>query len=369
MILHVMPTEKFTDYAIAQFSALEIKSEFVLIPIDDPLEYVKQRDKTKIVKYKSAEYSNLLTHLGDYTGIILHSAHYYWAEDVLRAVPDYVKVAWMFWGGEIYGRHDIGEHFLAPITSLISRIHTMHKIVEEKKKKDYSWELPIELYQRVDVCLTDEKEEYEYSKCFLRNKMTYMWYNYYTLEEMMGQMYEERCNGNNVIIGNSATDSCNYWDVLLRLKALHIGERKIVLPLSYGAQWISKSVSRYSKILFPKNTMPLLDFMPREEYNKVLLGCNTMIMGHYHPQAQGNIITGLWLGMRVYLSERSMTYHYFRRIGCKVYSIEHDLNRKNPDVFAPMTQEDIDTNRVVLKKFYSKEEMHKRNLEIVKALS
>ena len=32
-------------------------------------------------------------------------------------------------------------------------------------------------------------------------------------------------------------------------------------------------------------------------------------------------------------------------------------------------QEDIDINRTVLRKWYSKEEMHKRNLEIVKALS
>ena len=368
MILHILTDDKFADYAIRQFSAPEMESEFICLNTAGRMNLVELRNKVQVMSPHSEEFAAFLDeNLSKYSAIILHGMHWgMWQKMILQKVPANVKVAWMFWGGEIYGRHDIGERFLAPITSVVCRIRSLHKSVEGKKKEDYTWELPIELYQRIDVCLTDEKEEYEYAKRFLGNKMTYMWYNYYTLEEMMGALYEERCCGNNIIIGNSATDSCNYWDVLLRLKRLRIGDRKIVLPLSYGAQWISKTVSKFSRILYPKNTMPLLDFMPRDEYNKVLLGCNTMIMGHYHPQAQGNIITGLWLGMRVYLSEKSMTYHYFKRICCVVYSLESELKKYG---YAPMEEKDVEQNRAVLKQWYSKEEMHKRNLEIVKALS
>lgn len=366
MILHFLTDDKFADYAIRQFSTPEMQSEFICLDTARRMNLVELRNEVHVMWPYGGEFAAFLdNNLSKYSAIILHGMHWGgWQKEILKRVPANVKVAWMFWGGEIYGRHDIGEHFLAPITSMVCRIRAMHKSVDEKK--DYSWELPIELYQRIDVCLTDEKEEYEYAKRFLGNKMTYMWYNYYTLEEMMGALYNERCCGKNIIIGNSATDSCNYWDVLLRLKRLRIGDRKIVLPLSYGAQWISKTVSKFSRILYPKNTMPLLDFMPRDEYNEVLLGCNTMIMGHYHPQAQGNIIAGLWLGMRVYLSERNMTYHYFKRIGCVVYSIESELKKYG---YAPMEEKDVEQNRAVLKQWYSKEEMHKRNLEIVKALS
>lgn len=368
MILHFLTDDKFADYAIRQFSAPEMQSEFVCMNTAGRMSLVELQNEVRVMSPYGAEFAAFLDEsLSKYSAIILHGMHWgMWQKIILQKVSANVKVAWMFWGGEIYGRHDIGEHFLAPITSMVCRIRAMHKSFEGKKKNDIAWELPIELYQRIDVCLTDEKEEYEYAKRFLGNKMSYMWYNYYTLEEMLGSLYDERCNGDNIIIGNSATDSCNYWDVLLKLKRLRIGDRKIVLPLSYGAQWISKSVSRFCRMLFPKNTMPLLDFMPREEYNKVLLGCNTMIMGHYHPQAQGNIITGLWLGMRVYLSEKCMTYQYFKRIGCVVYSMESELKKYG---YALMDEKDVDQNRAVLQQWYSKENMHKRNLEIVKALS
>ena len=81
---------------------------------------------------------------------------------------------------------------------------------------------------------------------------------------------------------------------------------------------------------------------------------------------RGNIITGLWLGMRVYLSERSFAYQYFKRIGCAIYSIEKDLKEYG---YAPMEQKEVEQNRAVLQQWYAKENMHKRNLEIVKALS
>ena len=121
--------------------------------------------------------------------------------------------------------------------------------------------------------------------------------------------------------------------------------------------------------MFGNRLLALADYRPRDGYNALMLSCSTMIIGYTQPAAQGNIITALWLGMRVYLSEKNASYDYFKRIGCKIFSIERDLNRKNPDVFASMKQEDIDINRTVLRKWYSKEEMHKRNLEIVKALS
>ena len=368
MILHILTDDKFADYAIRQFSTPEMQSEFVCLNTAGRMNLVELRNEVRVMSPYSEEFAIFLEeNLSKYSAILLHGMHWgMWQKVILQKVPVNVKVAWMFWGGEIYGRHDIGDHFLAPITSFICRIRAMLKSVKGKKKDDIAWELPFDLYKRIDICLTDEKEEYEYAKRFLGNKMTYIWYNYYTLEEMMGSLYAERSKGNNIIIGNSATENCNYWDILLKLKRLRIGKRKIVLPLSYGAQWVSKAVSKFSRMLYPKNTIPLLDFMPREEYNKVLLGCNTMIMGHYHPQAQGNIITGLWLGMRVYLSEKCMTYHYFKRIGCVVYSLESELKKYG---YAPMDEKDVAQNQAVLKEWYSKENMHKRNLEIVKALS
>ena len=369
MILHLLTDEKFTDYAIAQFSAPEMMSEFVLVPSNNEMEHVSKIQKCTVIRQGSSEFKELLNHLGEYTGIILHGMHWGgWQKHILQRVPEHVKVAWVFWGGEIYGRSDSNLSRYAPITNLVVRSREM--VNGKKKCINTSWELPFELYQRIDFCLTDEPEEFEYVKEFVKNNhMQHLWYNYYNLDSTLGNLKGEACNGNNVIVGNSATMECNHFDIIPNLRKHLQKGQKVVLPLSYGAPWLMRLVPKYAKLFLGKAVMPLLEFMPREEYNKVLQSCSIMIMDQYIPQAQGNIITGLWLGMRVYLSENNMTYRYFKRIGCKIYSIERDLNRKNPDAFAPMKQEDIEINRSVLRKWYSKEEMHKRNLDIVKALS
>lgn len=366
MILHLLTDEKFTDYAIAQFSAPEMMSEFVLVPSNNLMNQVKLIDKCTIVRQGSSEFKELLNRLGDYTGIILHGMHWGgWQKYILQRVPEHVKVAWVFWGGEIYGRSDCTLSRYTPITNLVVRIR---EIVKGKENcVNTSWELPIELFKRIDYCLTDELEEYEYVREFLKNEhMQHRWYNYYDLDATLGALKNESCNGNNVVVGNSATDTSNYFDVIPFLSKHLQKDQKVILPLSYGAPWIMRFVPKYSKLFLGNDARPLLQFMPREEYNKVLQSCSIMIMNQYIPQSQGNIITGLWLGMRVYLSENNMTYRYFKRIGCKVYSVESDLKKYG---YAPMEEKEVEQNRAVLKQWYAKENIHKRNLEIVKALS
>ena len=370
MILHLLTDEKFTDYAIAQFSAPEMQSEFVLVPSNNIMEHVKLIDKCTIVRQNSPEFKELLNRLGEYTGIIFHGMFWgRWQTPILQKVPKNVKVAWVFWGGEIYSRQEYYNLFLAPITRFANRLHERKKNI----KVSTAWEIPLSLFNRIDYCLTDAREEYMLGKSLACCRFEHLWYNYYSIEETIGALADKQCSGNNVLIGNSSAIKNNHLDVLWRLQksglARSLSDSKIIIPLSYGDQWIRNLVIKVGRWMFGNRLLALTDYMPRDEYNALMLSCSTMIIGYTQPAAQGNIITGLWLGMRVYLSEKCASYDYFNRIGCKIYSIERDLNRKNQDAFAPMKQKDIDTNRTVLRKWYSKEEMYKRNLEIVKALS
>ena len=364
MILHFLTDEKFTDYAIRQFELEEFDSEFVLIPSNGLIHLVKFIDRVQVIKQNSGEFINLLDSLYKYNAIVLHGMHWgAWESPLLASVSKNIKVAWVFWGGDLYGRSDVNIKNLAPITNFIVRIRDL----KNKSRNNKSWEIPRELFKRIDYCLSDELEEYNFAKNELENNMKFHWYNYYSLEETLGDLIGKKSIGNNIIIGNSATKECNFFDILLRLWFIDIKSRRIILPLSYGSPWIRNLVSRFAKFLF-KNVNTLCEFLERGEYNKVLLNCNTMIMPHYYPQAQGNIITGLWLGMKVYLSEKNMTYHYFKRIGCHVYSIEKDLKRHNKELFQPEKEENIKKNREILSYWYSKDNMKKRNLELVKLL-
>ena len=165
MILHLLTDEKFTDYAIAQFSAPEMQSEFVLVPSNNIMEHVKLIDKCTIVRQNSPEFKELLNRLGEYTGIIFHGMFWgRWQTPILQKVPKNVKVAWVFWGGEIYSRQEYYNLFLAPLTRFANKLHAhKHNVV-----KDTAWEIPLSLFNRIDYCLTDEHEEYMLGKTLAR---------------------------------------------------------------------------------------------------------------------------------------------------------------------------------------------------------
>lgn len=364
MILHFVTDEKFTDYAIEQFSSKESHSKFVLIPCNFSKgeSYVKNIDKVSVVYQESTEFSLLLKEINQYSAIVFHGLFWTkWQEPILKAVNSNVKVAWVFWGGEIYDRHDIRIK-LAPITSFLNVLYCLKNL----KRKHVSLELPLELFKRVDFCLTGEFEEFVYAKEVLENSsMKHLWYTYYSIEETVGNLITEHVNGNNVWVGNSATLENNHYDTLLRLKITPLGSRKIITPLSYGKLWVKNSVIKIGRLLFGDKFQPLVEYMPRDDYNKLMLDCSTMIMPHYRPQAQGNILTGLWLGMRVYLSEKSIAFNFFKRIGVIIFSFESDFKKYG---YKPMLKESVETNKKILRKWYGKEHVMKSVEDLIKVL-
>jgi len=366
MVLHFVTDEKFTDYAIAQFSAPDMHSDIVCLNTSDHMNLVTLRQHVRVMCPYTREFMDFLDkNLSKYAAIVLHGMHWGpWQNVILHKVPANVKVAWYFWGGEIYARSDVRINQYAPFTKFVVKIRDIKKFFTNTKKNT-DWELPYEMYKRVDYCLTAEHEEYEYAKAFLQNDMEFIWYTCYDIDAMLGSLKDASCNGNNVIVGNSATGDCNYFDVLPRLRRALKPEQKVILPLSYGAPWISKVVPKYAKLFLGKASQPLLDFMPREEYNKILQSCSIMIMDQYVPQAQGNILTGLWLGMRVYMSEKSIAFKFFKRLGFKVFSFESEFKKYG---LTSLPIEDVFVNKKLMIEWYSKEHVMQSAKNVVEIL-
>ncbi len=367
MILHLLTDEKFTDYVIRQFSEPGMQSEFVLIPSNNALHLVKLVDKCRIIEAGSSSFRELLDALGSYTGVFLHGL--FWAEwqvPVLKSVPDHVKVAWACWGGEIYSSQESGYTFRAPATKLLLKVRHLLK----PSRQTLNWEVPKALYKRLDYCTTSIEEEYDYAKSFFQSDMRHVWYTYYSIEETVGALMDERCHGENVWLGNSASICNNHLDMLLLLARKkcrkQLAGRKVITPLSYGEPWMRSFVYKVGGFLFGNRFKPLLSFLPRNDYNALMLDCSTMMIGATEPLAQGNIITALWLGMRVYLSEKSMSYHFFKRIGAVVFSMEKDLSTF---YFSSLTDEEVRRNREVLSRVYGKEHVRQGAKDLVRALS
>jgi len=368
MILHFLSDDKFSDYVIGQFSEPEMCSEFVLMSESESRKYIQKDGAVKHVNPKDAEdMERLMGSLDHYSAVVLHGLFFPWCETVLRNVPSHVKVAWVFWGGEIYGRNDLKDLFLSKRSKLLLRVRQLKKRIEGKGGEE-NYELPLELFNRIDYCLTDIHEDFEFVTSYTQSKMKEVWYNYYSIDETIGELRNQWVEGNNILVGNSSSLTCNHLDGFRAAKRLRNNNSEIVVPLSYGEPWLRNSLLKKGNRMFGNRFHPLIDFMPRDEYNKLIKSCVVVIMPHYRPQAFGNIITALWLGSRVFLSEKSTLYTFFKRIGITLFSIETDINRtKKPKVLS-LSSEEREENRRILASLYEKSVMNCKIQELVKIL-
>lgn len=349
MILHLLFDSQFSDYVIEQFASKEMQSDFVLVSPTLEMKHFKCIDVVRVVNpCVENELKQLLADISNYRSVIFHGLFYSWQEWLLNRWPAYVKVAWACWGGELYGQPDIRASFLKPLSKCADWLHRIlcsnenHEEIFSKK-----------LLKKADYCLTGVESEYEYAKQYLGTDIQYLPYSYYSIDETLGTLKDKHSIGKNIFVGNSATIENNHIETFLKLKRVGIGNNKLIVPLSYGSPWVRNMCLRVGKVLFGERFTPLLDFIPREEYNATMLNCSVMIQPHLREQAHGNIVTGLWLGMRVYMSKQGIDYKRFRKIGVHLYSIENDLCCNNPKVLAPLTENEIVHNRKLLLQYYS----------------
>lgn len=368
MILHLLFDDKFGDVAINLFDKVNnIKSRFVLIVDRKDIKYIKQVDKVHIYNINEFGIEQILSNINKYNAIIFHGAFYPWQEDILKAIQDSnINKAWHVWGGEIYGQQDLKNSFLAPFSKYLNRFH---KLIKSEKSQ---YIFPKELLRKIDYCLTSIDEEYLFIKNYLKvgDNFRYLWYSCYNIEDTIGKsLLNEECYGSNIWLGNSAAVENNYFDIFFYLKRyINIENRKIIVPLSYGTPWVRRFTIKLGNILFKKNFYPLVEFLPREEYNRIMLDCSVMIQPHWRQQAHGNILTGLWLGMRVYISEKSIEYKFLKRLGVIVYSIEKDLKCDNINLFKRLPKDEMMINRNILAGIYGKENVKRAIINVAEIL-
>ena len=114
------------------------------------------------------------------------------------------------------------------------------------------------------------------------------------------------------------------------------------MPLNYGGDekylnWLKE------RIVGIKNLNTLLDFLPSEEFFKLMDTCSYACYGVVRQQAFGNIRYALSKGIKVFLFKDSIPYRSLKEMGFVVYAIE-DMDQDS--LSNPLTQADIEKNRV-----------------------
>lgn len=168
----------------------------------------------------------------------------------------------------------------------------------------------------------------------------------------------------NCLINHSATATGNHLTLLHRLNSPEIKShiKNLVVPLSYGDTKKINTIDEYCKKQFPTQYLPMLQFLDKDEYFKIINSVSVAFFGHRRQEAGGNIIVLLASGVKVFLREDNNLLRFFNEMGITIFSFENDFKS-----FKDLEVLDADiqvANRLIILKMFSEE----RNCEIYRQL-
>ena len=143
-----------------------------------------------------------------------------------------------------------------------------------------------------------------------------------------------------------------------------LGSRKIIVPLSYGDPFYRKNLITRGKEILGDAFMPLVDFLPLDQYCSIVASCNVVVMNHLRQQALGNIGAALYQGAHVFLDPINPVYQFFKEKGAFVHSTQDLVSNYLPLTGLPDDQ--VAKNRSVLEGFWGHEQI-RANVEALLA--
>jgi len=357
-IIHIASDEKFIDAAIYIFEKAFPGSNHFIIPksrFNRKLIYVKEHDNIEIVPNNRFLLNDLLKRIPEYKCVILHSLNEF-NSTLFISSGEQDKFVGIFWGAELYTnevfpdkkllgkltssinlpqKRTVSKRIKAIVSTLLSQNQTL---VEGSIKKAAS---------RLSYFAVPYEEEFSF---FQNNKIIsehsrFVPFTYYPLEFILKGNENIHVNGNDILIGNSANYTNNHLEVFYNIHKIGIGNRKVILPLSYGDSQYGDYIHSIGVSVFGSDLITLRHFMPLVQYTLTLQRCGIVIMNHFRQQAIGNIVMMIWMGAKVYLNESNTFYHYLKRIGVIVFSIDSDLNSENINVFTNLEESEAMENR------------------------
>lgn len=364
-IVHIINDEKFPDAAHYAFEATFPKqNEFIVFSNRKKLRFIK-RISPKFYSPIYLHFKCLIRKITLADIVVFHGMDRNKLR-ILKALPENTKTIWLGWGFDYYDL--ISKPFLKEKTNTaIGKINSSKKaLLKTLLKKAIQPELrKVEILNKITVFSPVLYEDYELVKKAIPDFLpTYASWNYGTLEDDLIRGFEgKKVTENNILLGNSASYTNNHLDAFDNLSASDISGRKIITPLSYGDTRYRDLIASEGNKVFGDAFVPLIDFMPIDEYIAILQSCSIVVMNHLRQQALGNIVIALYLGAKVFLDKENPIYQFFVNNNAHIYSIE-DLA---VEIHSELSDDQINTNRQVLQKHWGREVILQKTKNIVEA--
>lgn len=356
--LHICPDHNFIEDSRMIFEKY-FPSENVFVVNSDAPKLNMIKNDENFVKIKLAEKSSLqkldkICEDNDIKAIVLHGISVCEYPIITLLKKKYhCKVYWIFWGFELYLL--LGYENNYPLIDSTQSIFNRETIFLPNRlskwariiTNNYLPKTLKNLLQDIDYFCFWNREDYELLLRYYPCSIKYKFFAYSAnFKGMLGTnlfpLKEERSL--KIMINHQASFYGNHDTIFNRIATIDKDNLFTkVVPLSYGNKVIKEKVLKLGKNLFDSKFSPILDYMSKEEYFKIINNMDVAIFGQRRQEASGNIIQMLKNGTKVFLRNDNNLLDYYRKQGYNIYSFEEDLN--SMDDLQPLSLEEKEHNR------------------------
>lgn len=360
-ITHIGPDSLFVRIASEVFESVAPSANEYIILTDSSkgsLRFPIEQGRVRVVSSLTRGAARIPFDIRASDMIVAHSMTPLAAVAFVSARPSTVKV-WSGWGWDYYGSDESTEAGLLGAST--SELSTSLISAFDRRMKVFKHRILSGVVHRAAAKTDCFSAPVPHDLRVLRGRFPefhgdYTQLNYGSVADTFGQG-PSLGGGSDILVGNSASFTNNHLEIFDLLARQDIAGRRIVVPLSYGNPAYRDAIVARGGELFGSAFMPLIEYLPLDDYMSVIANCNVVIMNHKRQQAMGNIGAALYHGAHVFLDEANPAADFFRSNG----AIFRTTNQLEVDGLpnGRVSTEALATNRRMLESFWGSDQVVK----------
>lgn len=360
-IVHIATDEKFIDAAYDIYEkAFPGKNRFIILNKGKPgsVKYLSNSIPYNFFDVKKQAISKLSDQISKGSLVMFHGMDQHQKDLALALTQKESVIGWTAFGYEVYdnpylfGKNLFGENtykiFVKDnVKSIKNTIRPFYYKLFKNSEDPFLKKIKaMRDAQFIGILFKEEYELYQKME-IIHPESTQLKFTYYPIDIVINKN-TGYVKSDNILIGNSASFTNNHLEAFEKLESFDLGSRKLITPLSYGNKEYANQIIEIGRKKFGGNINALTDFLPISDYQEILQSCGIVIMNHYRQQAVGNVLNAIYLGAKIFLSNKNTLYYYLKRIGCYVYCIEEVLEPKNKTALKLLSIDQMKKNREIL---------------------
>jgi len=330
---HIHTDFKFVN-SIGRFEGGDFENFNVFISDDSKLDDSLGSD---ILTFKNSELDQVIRLCSSADLVVLYDLDLIKSKLAL-SLPKEVKIAWRFFGYELYSRdrdkyisEKTSKSLLYDGKSLIERMHSIvkriYRHINIPGTNNYLFKKAV---SKIDFFLGLSIVEYNLLNKTWKPLPSFIKLSIYPPKSnVISFDIESKKRKKRILIGNSKSSYNNHLDIFdIVDRSSNKNKFNFQLPFNYGHE--NSYTKKVREECVNKEYYTLIEeYMPFNKYNKFYEEVGTLVLNNYRQMAMGNIRFAFIHGVKVYLNPRNVLFEELKIKGFIVYSIGKLLDDLN----------------------------------------